>query len=97
LCGYLSGSDIDWGFCGSRRDHAKGEAWAKRRYRAHFVSKPTDADGENGETDTSLDFAHDCGCITDNEHAEMTAECAESGRMLAAMIGAPDKFLTSGL
>jgi four helix bundle protein len=28
------------------------EAWAKRRYAAHFVSKLTDCDGENGETDS---------------------------------------------
>jgi four helix bundle protein len=33
------------------------EAWAKRKYQAHFVSKLTDADGENGETDSWLDFA----------------------------------------
>jgi four helix bundle protein len=33
------------------------EAWAKRRYSAHFVSKLTDCDGENAETDTALDFA----------------------------------------
>jgi four helix bundle protein len=26
------------------------EAWAKRRYPAHFVSKLTDSDGENAET-----------------------------------------------
>ena len=26
------------------------EAWAKRRYEAHFVSKLTDCDGENSET-----------------------------------------------
>ena len=71
------------------------EAWAKRRYRAHFVSKLTDADGENAETGTSLDFAHDCGYITDDEHKEMTAACAEIGRMLGAMITSPDKFLTS--
>ena len=37
------------------------EAWAKRRYEAHFVRKLTDADGENGETETWLDFDHDCG------------------------------------
>ena len=30
------------------------EAWAKRRYEAHFVSKLTDCDGENEETKTSL-------------------------------------------
>ena len=34
-----------------------GEAWAKRRYPAHFISKLTDCDGENSETDTSLNFA----------------------------------------
>lgn len=33
------------------------EAWAKRRYEAHFVSKLTDCDGEVNETDSSLDFA----------------------------------------
>ncbi|TFH15384.1 MAG: four helix bundle protein [Lentisphaerales bacterium] len=71
------------------------EAWAKRRYEAHFVSKLTDADGENGETDTSLDVAHQCGYITDTEHAEMTADCVEIGRMLGAMIRSPQKFLTS--
>src|SRR5436853_286950 len=32
------------------------EAWAKRKYIAHFVSKLTDSDGENSETDTSLDL-----------------------------------------
>ena len=73
------------------------EAWAKRRYEAHFVSKLTDADGENGETDTSLDVAHDCGYITDAEHSEMAAQCAEIGRMLRAMIQSPEKFLTSDL
>jgi four helix bundle protein len=37
------------------------EAWAKRRYEAHFISKLTDCDGETNETDSSLDFARDCG------------------------------------
>src|SRR6266498_287161 len=40
------------------------EAWAKRRYEAHFVSKLTDCDGENSETDSSLDFAKDCEYIS---------------------------------
>src|SRR5947207_15957759 len=39
------------------------EAWAKRRYEAHFLSKLTDCDGENSETDSALDFARDCGYI----------------------------------
>src|SRR3954465_14294431 len=49
------------------------EAWAKRRYPAHFVSKLTDADGENSETDTSLDYAKDCGYISSEEHQNLTA------------------------
>ncbi|MDA1054063.1 MAG: four helix bundle protein [Planctomycetota bacterium] len=69
------------------------EAWAKRRYHAHFVSKLTDGDGENSETDTSLDFAHDCKYITKDEHRELTEICAEIGRMLGSMIDHPEKFL----
>ena len=69
------------------------EAWAKRRYPAHFVSKLTDCDGENSETDTSLDFAKDCGYITVQEHTELTQECGEIGKMLGSMISNPDVFL----
>ena len=53
------------------------EAWAKRRYEAHFLSKLTDCDGENAETDSSLDFARDCGYISPREHHVLTRGCAE--------------------
>ena len=69
------------------------EAWAKRRYAAHFVSKLTDCDGENSETDSSLDFAHSCGYITDAQHHDLTALNHEVGRMLGAMLAKPDPFL----
>ncbi len=69
------------------------EAWAKRRYEAHFTSKLTDCDGENSETDTSLDFAHDCGYISTAEHKELTALNHEVGSMLGAMINSPGKWL----
>ena len=71
------------------------EAWAKRRYAAHFVSKLTDCDGENSETDTSLDFARDCGYISAEEHTQLTALNHEIGSMLGSMIKSPDKFLLS--
>ena len=48
------------------------EAWAKRRYEAHFISKLTDSDGENSETDSSLDFARDCEYISAGEHQALT-------------------------
>lgn len=69
------------------------EAWAKRRYEAHFISKLTDCDGENSETDTSLDFAKDCNYITEAKHAELTALNREVGRMLGSMLNHPEKFL----
>src|SRR5205823_14704846 len=71
------------------------EAWAKRRYEAHFVSKLTDADGENAETETWLDFAKDCGYISPKEHEEFTACCTEVGKMLGSMILNPTPFLTN--
>ena len=43
--------------------HNLREAWAKRQYEAHFVSKLSDCIGENRETDTAIDFARDCGYI----------------------------------
>src|SRR5713226_8796331 len=55
------------------------EAWAKRRYPAHFVSKLTDCDGENSETDSSLDFARDCSYLTGEEHQHLAELCEEIG------------------
>jgi four helix bundle protein len=69
------------------------EAWAKRRYPPHFVCKLTDCDGENAETDTSLDFAKDCGYITAIQHMEMTNLSSEIGKMLGSMILHPEPFL----
>ena len=71
------------------------EAWAKRRYEAHFISKLTDCDGENSETDSSLGFALDCGYINKTEHIEMSKICEEIGKMLGSMIKEPNNFLTS--
>jgi len=69
------------------------EAWAKRRYEAHFISKLTDCDGEINETDTSLDFAMDCGYITKKEHAELVSVAREVGCMLGSMMNNPAPFL----
>ena len=69
------------------------ESWAKRRYEAHFISKLTDADGENSETDTWLDFAKDCKYISDEDHHRLTNECKEIGAMLGSMLNNPVPFL----
>ena len=69
------------------------EAWAKRRYEAHFVSKLTDCDGESAETDSSLDFARDCEYITPVVHEELAAANREVGKLLGAMIKNPGTWL----
>jgi len=69
------------------------EAWAKRRYDAHFVAKLTDCDGEANETDTSLDFAKDCGYISPSQHADLVRKCDSVRRMLGAMLKNPKPFL----
>ncbi len=69
------------------------EAWAKRRYEAHFISKLTDCDGENAETDTSLDFALACGYLSNEKHQELVEANAEITRMLNGMIRSPEKFV----
>ena len=69
------------------------EAWAKRRYEAHFINKLTDCDGENSETDSSLDFSLDCGYINIEKHKELTLQSKEIGRMLGAILNNPETFL----
>ena len=57
------------------------EAWAKRRYEAHFISKLTDSDAENSETDIWLDFAKDC-YLNEEDHQNLTTQCSDIGKML---------------
>ncbi len=47
------------------------EAWRKRRYEKHFVSKLSDADAEAAETRTWLQFGHDCGYLSEEIFAEL--------------------------
>ena len=59
------------------------EAWQKRRYMAHFVSKLTDADGEQAETQHWLDTATACDYVPEKEqrscgrNAQGLAKCSE--------------------
>ena len=62
------------------------EAWAKRRYKAHFISKLTDVDGENSETATWLSFAKDCGYLSSEDYAQLSNRCNEVGKMIGSML-----------
>ena len=68
------------------------EAWAKRAYEKHFVSKLSDADGEQQETQHWVDTALDCGYLTGQMRDELVDELERIGRMLQSMIDKAELF-----
>jgi four helix bundle protein len=69
------------------------EAYRKRKYGKHFISKLTDSDAENTETMVWMDFAKACNYITETEYLERTNASEEVGRLLGDMINHPEKYL----
>jgi four helix bundle protein len=69
------------------------EGYRKRQYPNMFVSKLADCDAEATETQVWLDFARDCGYLSEERHKEVAADYDELGRMLSSMIRNPDKFM----
>jgi four helix bundle protein len=68
------------------------EAWRKRRYLAHFVSKLSDADTEAAETEVWLDFALRCGCISQIDHIQLRDNYDHICRMLTKMMATPESW-----
>lgn len=68
------------------------EAWHKRRYPSHFVSKLTDADAEQAETLHWLDTALACDYVDAEAHAELSVKYREVGAMLGKMMTMPESF-----
>lgn len=69
------------------------EAWGKRRYEAHFVSKLSDADTELHESEHWLGYAFKHRYIDKAAFVEMRAEIASIGRRLGTMMDNPKPFL----
>ncbi len=61
------------------------EAWARRDYEKHFLSKLADADGEQLETQHWIISAVDCGYWERESALALFDLCREVGRMLGAM------------
>lgn len=68
------------------------EAWRKRRYPDHFVSKLSDADAEAAETQSWLDFALDHGYITRNEYNELDDRYDKVQGSLISMMNDSDQW-----
>ncbi len=68
------------------------EAWAKRPYEKHFISKLTDSDGEQHETQHWIETAEDCSYITHEKSVQLVEKCREVGRILGSMIDKSSQF-----
>ncbi|HCQ12269.1 four helix bundle protein [Flavobacterium sp.] len=69
------------------------EATRKRRYEKHFVSKLTDSDSENAETQVWLEYALACKYIENEEFNLLTEKSIEVGKLLNYMMNNLNKFL----
>ncbi|MBE0677162.1 MAG: four helix bundle protein [Bacteroidales bacterium] len=69
-----------------------GEGYRKRLYEAHFISKISDADMENSETQVWLDFANNCAYISDEIYQDLNNRSQEIGRLFNNMIYNPAKY-----
>lgn len=68
------------------------EAWGKRRYEKHFVSKLTDADGEQLETQHWIETAQDCHYLSKEIANSLLLRYASIEKMLSSMINKAESF-----
>ena len=69
-----------------------GEAWRKRRYSAHFVSKLSDSETEAEETRVWLEFALHCKYISEDKFYELDSGYDMVLGQLVKMIVEPEKW-----
>ena len=69
------------------------EAWAKRKYPAHFVSKLSDSDGEQNETRHWLQSAFLCKYIAGGDFERLVEKCKTIGRKLGNMMQHPEQWI----
>ena len=68
------------------------ESWAKRLYIKAFVSKISDALGEEFETEVWLNMAYDMKYINIETHDQLTSKYHEIRKMLISIMNNPGKF-----
>jgi len=71
------------------------EAWGKRKYQKHFISKLTDADGEQLETQHWLEIAVDSLYISSDVAQNLISQYVSLGNMLNAMMAKSASFCLS--
>ena len=69
-----------------------GEAYRKRRYLKHFISKLSESDAENTETQRWLDFSLSCKYISKEKYDDLLLKSEEVGKLLNYMMENPERF-----
>lgn len=72
------------------------EAWRKRRYASHFVSKLSDADAEAAETMVWLDFALEFGYLAKPDNAKLIENYNQICAQLTVMMSKPQAWTLKG-
>lgn len=73
------------------------EAWGKRKYEKHFVSKLTDADAEQLETQHWIETALDCSYISNEVSDNLLEQCSSIGKMLNSMMNKSATFCANSI
>jgi four helix bundle protein len=68
------------------------EAWGKRRYEKLFISKLTDADSEQHETQHWIEISYECEYIDQQKMDDLIKQCEAIGKMLYSMIDKSSSF-----
>ncbi len=68
------------------------EAYRKRCYPKHFMSKLSDGDAENSETQVWLNFSFACQYIDRENYRELYDMSLEVGKLIGNMMRNPQKF-----
>jgi four helix bundle protein len=68
------------------------EAFRKRRYEKAFVSKLSDSEGESAETQVWLDYALECGYMSEFDQKSLFNEYEKIIGKLVVMLSHPEKW-----
>jgi four helix bundle protein len=70
------------------------ESYRKRQYEPYFLSKISDADMENSETQVWIEFTLECNYISKELHDSLIEKSEEIGKLLNHMLKNPEKYQT---
>ena len=68
------------------------ESWGKRKYENHFISKLTDADSEQLETQHWIEVSEECNYINSEISKRLLQKCESIGKMIQSMIDKSSAF-----